>query len=564
MMQTSMTIMDGHYVPQEVLGNGTYGCVLLCVDTRSGEQVAVKISQREAAYRRSAIKEIQVLQLLAHNEESLNMLDFFEENERFCIVSELLRTNFYELLRAHGFQPLSLDAIRIAGERVLKALSELHSLGYIHCDIKPENVMLRPSDSDSRNIEDFTKTCLIDFGAVRHFHENTYYDVQSLWYRAPEVLLGIPYTPLIDSWSLGCLLFELYTGKPLFPGENPQEQINNIVCTLGLPSMKAMTLGANITSLQVPKNTKGINAEANLHCLIKKYRYNSGEVQPSCSLSSSSEEVAFVNLLCKLLQPDESLRMSCTDALYHVYFSHYYSQRKDTGNIVPSPLSVSSNSFMPTGECNFSGGLSPSGSDIQNFSFHEHVQQQQQQQQKQQSSTIIPLGSCNVVPLMTFVGNPPANMLPPPPPTSTSNPIKTTTATTTTTNASGVAIAPPHVFLQNIVYQNTSASAVQPVPFHIQPPHAECLVNSCASSMANTPTKCLRSFQRPSQPQQQIRQQNHCERNWNTTIAPSRMIAGSRCNQQLYNGGMVRRIDTDHVVYQAPLMIHSSGVIYAP
>ncbi|ORC90359.1 putative protein kinase [Trypanosoma theileri] len=559
MMQTSMSIMNGHYASQEVLGNGTYGCVLRCADTRSGEQVAVKISQKDAAYRRSAMNEIRVLQLLSHNEESLKMLDFFEENGRLCIVSELLRTNFYELLRAHRFQPFSLEAVRIAGERVVKALSELHSLGYIHCDIKPENVMLRPSENDHRNGEDFTKTCLIDFGAVRQFHENTYYDVQSLWYRAPEVLLGLPYTSLIDAWSLGCLLFELYTGKPLFPGETPQEQINNIVYTVGLPSLKAMTFGANTTSLLIPQNTNGVNAEANLHHLIKKYRYNSGKVQQP--YSPSSEEMAFVNLLCNLLNPDENLRMSCTEAMYHVYFSHY-SQRKDIGNMILSPRSLSSSGFIPTGECNYAGGMSSSGSDIHSFSFHDHVVQQQQQQQQQQSSTIIPLGSCNVVPLINFVGNPSPTMLPPPPPNLVTAAASTTS--TTTTNASNVSIMPPHVFIQNNVYPNTSTSAVQSVPFHMQQPHTECLVNSCASSMVNTPTKCLCSFPMPSQQHQQQVQQFHGGQKWNANIAPSRIITGTRCNQLLYNGCMVNHIESDHVVYQVPVMNYPDGLIYAP
>lgn len=125
----------------------------------------------------------------------------------------------------------------------------------VHCDLKPENILLAdpaftspgrwdvnqgrwkiPSEfsmSDPRH-----EIKLIDFGSSCYETERLYTYVQSRFYRAPEVILGTNYTTAIDMWSLGCILCELYTGYPLFPGENEQEQLWCMLETIGLPSTK--------------------------------------------------------------------------------------------------------------------------------------------------------------------------------------------------------------------------------------------------------------------------------------------------------------------------------------
>ncbi|EAN90342.1 putative serine/threonine kinase [Trypanosoma cruzi] len=450
--------MNGRYVPQEVLGTGTYGRVLRCNDVLTGRQVAVKVSQRDAAYRRSAMNEIRVLQLLSHTDNALKMFDFFEDSGHLCIASELLCTDFYEVLRKNGFQPLSLDTVRIVGERVLRALAELHKAGYMHCDIKPANVMLRFNETDRSNLSDFTKTCLIDFGAARQFHENTYYDVQSLWYRAPEVMLGLPYTSHIDSWSVGCLLFELYTGKPLFAGENPREQMTSIMCTVGMPPMEAFSSGANVEKLQLPCLAMDVNAEANLRNLIASYRCNNTGFNHSYQLVG--EESAFVNLLCALLQPDVRWRLSCTDALHHAFFT---SRCLYHGNIVSANFSVfspSSNGLQSSIDSNFGAVFSSTGNDARGFGGFEHLVPQQTQPHpnphpqprlKSESSPILPANS-NSVPLVGLVGSPPGMVLPGTRPPASSQ----------------VNIPSSRVVLQNVMYPTPPMKIIQPVPFNTQ------------------------------------------------------------------------------------------------
>ena len=76
---------------------------------------------------------------------------------------------------------------------------------------------------------------VIDLGSACYDDEKIYSYIQSRFYRAPEIMLGIPYTQAIDMWSFGCIVIELYIGYPIFPGETEKEQFQYIMETMGLP-----------------------------------------------------------------------------------------------------------------------------------------------------------------------------------------------------------------------------------------------------------------------------------------------------------------------------------------
>ena len=97
----------------------------------------------------------------------------------------------------------------------------------IHCDMKPENILLRKSNKSGIKV--------IDFGSGTFEAEQFYTYIQSRFYRAPEIMLGIKYSPAIDMWSLGCILYELYVGFPIFAGEDEKEQIKCIMEVKGVP-----------------------------------------------------------------------------------------------------------------------------------------------------------------------------------------------------------------------------------------------------------------------------------------------------------------------------------------
>ena len=111
--------------------------------------------------------------------------------------------------------------------QILKALKFLNEHSIIHCDLKPENILLRENTNSMIKV--------IDLGSSCFSNQRIYEYIQSRFYRSPEVILGLPYKCSIDMWSLGCLLFELYTGYPLFPGKDEFSQILLIIETNGFP-----------------------------------------------------------------------------------------------------------------------------------------------------------------------------------------------------------------------------------------------------------------------------------------------------------------------------------------
>jgi len=106
-------------------------------------------------------------------------------------------------------------------------LKYLREENLIHCDLKPENILLKSPDKSGIKVIDFGSSCFVN--------ERIYTYIQSRFYRAPEIILGIPYTTAIDMWSFGCILTELFTGVPLFPGESEQEQLSLIMEVIGMP-----------------------------------------------------------------------------------------------------------------------------------------------------------------------------------------------------------------------------------------------------------------------------------------------------------------------------------------
>lgn len=295
--KTPLNLSHPRYVSTGVLGTGTYGHVLACVDQTTGEPIAVKVSHKENAYRRSALNEANLLATLNNSPNILKMKEMFEHDGRIHIAVEMLHMNLYELMRKRKFAITPLSHVREIGATVLRALGECHQAGFMHCDVKPENVMMKSPYSD-------TECCLIDFGAIRRPEENRYYDIQSLWYRAPEVICGIPYTPAIDVWSVGCMLFELHTGNPLFAGNDAQEQMALIVDLVGTPSVAAMQSGVNSTKLRFSGTAQ--RGMKRIEDMI---------------VADPPEAEVFADLLYQMLAPDENVRAKVADCLKHPFFT---------------------------------------------------------------------------------------------------------------------------------------------------------------------------------------------------------------------------------------------------
>ncbi|OTA70697.1 hypothetical protein K449DRAFT_428254 [Hypoxylon sp. EC38] len=216
----------------DVLGKGSFGQVVRCIDHKIGALVAVKIIRNKKRFHQQALVEVNILQKLREwdpqNKHSMvNFTHSFYFRGHLCISTELLDMNLYEFIKSNAFRGFSLKLIRRFTKQMLSSLTILKQHKVIHCDLKPENILLRhPMHSEIK---------VIDFGSSCFENEKVYTYIQSRFYRSPEVILGMTYGLPIDMWSLGCILAELYTGVPIFPGENEQEQLACIMEVFGPP-----------------------------------------------------------------------------------------------------------------------------------------------------------------------------------------------------------------------------------------------------------------------------------------------------------------------------------------
>ncbi|GMR60328.1 hypothetical protein PMAYCL1PPCAC_30523 [Pristionchus mayeri] len=226
--------LGNRYVVVSPIGKGSFGQVIKAYDTVAKEHVAVKIIKNKKTFYDQAQIEIKLLQMMNEMdvEGKYNVVQLkthFIHRNHLCLVFELLSYNLYDLLRNTNFHGVSLNLTRKFGQQLTKTLLFLSSpqLSIIHCDLKPENVLLCSSKRSTIKIIDFGSSCQIG--------HRIYQYIQSRFYRSPEILLGIAYDTKIDMWSLGCILVEMHTGEPLFAGGSEYDQMMKIVEVLGIP-----------------------------------------------------------------------------------------------------------------------------------------------------------------------------------------------------------------------------------------------------------------------------------------------------------------------------------------
>ncbi|KAK9768240.1 serine/threonine protein kinase, CMGC, dual-specificity, variant 2 [Basidiobolus ranarum] len=217
----------------EILGKGSFGQVIKAYDHKTDEVVAIKIIRNKSRFHTQALIEVKILESIrkwdpddTHN--LVHMHDHFYFRNHLCIAFELLSINLYEFIKSNSFKGCSINLIRRFTIQIIRSLILLSKHRVIHCDLKPENILLKSTSKSAIKVIDLGSSCLET--------ERVYTYIQSRFYRSPEVILGMPYSMAIDMWSLGCILGELYTGYPLFPGENEKEQLSCILEILGVPA----------------------------------------------------------------------------------------------------------------------------------------------------------------------------------------------------------------------------------------------------------------------------------------------------------------------------------------
>lgn len=228
------------YVVLDLLGSGTFGQVVKCQNLANQLIVAVKVVKSKPAYLNQSLSEVKLLEFLNQNSRSnsfIRLLDTFMHREHLCLVFEILGLNLYELIKQNQFHGLSMKLVKSLTRQLLDACAQLKGFQMIHCDLKPENILLCQPDKPEIKV--------IDFGSACFTRRTIYSYIQSRFYRSPEVILGLPYTELIDMWSLGCIVGELFLGLPMFPGSLEFNQIYKIVDMLGNPPRHMIEVGRN-------------------------------------------------------------------------------------------------------------------------------------------------------------------------------------------------------------------------------------------------------------------------------------------------------------------------------
>lgn len=124
------------------------------------------------------------------------------------------------------------DKLRMVAKQMLISLKHLIDIRIIHCDLKPENVLF------ADKIQSLVK--IIDFGSSCTEYKNGFTYVQSRYYRAPEVVLGIPYGHAIDMWSFALIIYELARVHPLYPARDERDLLEMFRVTIGRPSIKML------------------------------------------------------------------------------------------------------------------------------------------------------------------------------------------------------------------------------------------------------------------------------------------------------------------------------------
>ncbi|XP_028251839.1 homeodomain-interacting protein kinase 2-like [Parambassis ranga] len=319
------------YYLTEIIGQGVFGTVFSGYRLPCGRIVAVKRVTDEAI----ALKEIKILKKLRGlDPDKCNLVNFygcFKQGSSTYIALERLNINIHNYMENVHKTYLPLDEIQAILHQTLVALNALKSIGIVHLDIKPDNIMLCYAYP--------LRVKLIDFGLATNVSEIEQGSFkQPTGYRAPEVTLGLPVTEAVDMWSLGCVAAFMYINSHLFPIQDSFEELSIIIQMQGQPANHVLDKGMFTEKFFWKK----IHGEQHTWQLKTRDEYMSTNNTKSRKYGGISKDFhcvddllkirqvtdmkwkenrAFLRLLQTMLDTDPAKRITPTDALWHQFLT---------------------------------------------------------------------------------------------------------------------------------------------------------------------------------------------------------------------------------------------------
>eukprot|EP00658_Telonema_sp_P-2_P053471 TRINITY_DN4201_c0_g1_i2.p1 TRINITY_DN4201_c0_g1~~TRINITY_DN4201_c0_g1_i2.p1 ORF type:complete len:311 (+),score=40.89 TRINITY_DN4201_c0_g1_i2:164-1096(+) len=283
----------------EKIGEGTYGTVYKGLDKKTGAVVALKRIRMDLdadnGVPSSAVREIAVMKRLNH-EHVLRILDVYTPSETrglYLVFDFMPHGDLKQYIDTH-----TLDAARVKEltRQFLEGLAFCHAHSFVHRDLKPQNLLV---DGDGRlKIADFGLARAVMRPSRRYTKE-----IITLWYRAPEVLLGMSHYDMgVDVWAAGCIFAEIVHPRhaPIFPGDSEIDEIFRIFKTMGTPDEKVWP---------------GISELPEMNNMFPKwYKRDLYEIIPQVEENG-------IRLLEMMLQYCPDNRISVEVALQHPYFT---------------------------------------------------------------------------------------------------------------------------------------------------------------------------------------------------------------------------------------------------
>ncbi|XP_027727085.1 cyclin-dependent kinase 18 isoform X3 [Vombatus ursinus] len=282
------------YVKLDKLGEGTYATVFKGRSKLTENLVALKEIrlEHEEGAPCTAIREVSLLKNLKHA-NIVTLHDLIHTERSLTLVFEYLDSDLKHYLD-HCGNLMSMHNVKVFMFQLLRGLSYCHRRKILHRDLKPQNLL----------INDKGELKLADFGLARakSVPTKTYSnEVVTLWYRPPDVLLGsTEYSTPIDMWGVGCIHYEMATGRPIFPGSTVKEELHLIFRLLGTPTEETWP---GVTSLPEFRN------------------YNFPRYKPQPLINHAPRlDTDGIDLLTSLLLYEAKSRISAEEALRHPYF----------------------------------------------------------------------------------------------------------------------------------------------------------------------------------------------------------------------------------------------------